>query len=175
MFSSKTKKRGQLPVFPTHHMVCPVGNYTRVVPRFVFMIYPNVFVLMPLAAAHVSMAEPDGQVIVTPSGSLPSTSPQRSYSSDAFATVRSVRLVQPVNASSMTVETVSGREMLVSAEQPAKSCTVDLCHGFRNLYGGQTAAVHKRTFADFRQALRQSHFREILVCLKGMVEMAETT
>ena len=55
-------------------MVCPVGNYTRVVPRFAFMIYPNVFVLMPLAAAHVSMAEPDGQVIVTPSGSLPSTS-----------------------------------------------------------------------------------------------------
>ena len=75
MFSSKTKKRGQLPVFPTHHMVCPVGNYTRVVPRFVFMIYPNVFVLMPLAAAHVSMAEPDGQVIVTPITS--STSPQQ--------------------------------------------------------------------------------------------------
>ena len=76
---------------------------------------------MPLAAAQVSMAEPAGQVIVTFSGSLPSTRPQLSYSRDAFATVKSVRPAQPVNASSITVETVSGRDRLASDEQPAKA------------------------------------------------------
>ena len=69
----------------------------------------------------VSIAAPAGQRIIVSSGSLPSISPQRSYSSDGFQIMSCAIAVHPVNASSCTTETVSESSMLVSEVQLANA------------------------------------------------------